>query len=162
WKSGAEALAGAVSDPKSPSYGKYLTPQEFRRQFAPSQSDVNAVHSWLKSQGFGIDYAPQNNHYVAAEGTVAQAATAFGTSFGTYKVRGKTVQSPSGDLSIPSALATSVTGVLGLDDSSEFVQTYHVVDKDAPPSAGFRNAPPLSNYWAELVSPYSYPTGFTA
>ena len=42
------------------------------------------------------------------------------------------------------------------------MQTNHVVDKDAPPSAGFRNAPPLSSFWAELVSPYAYPIGFTA
>src|SRR6266511_3480583 len=33
--SGAEALASAVSDPRSSSYGQYLTPAEFRRRFAP-------------------------------------------------------------------------------------------------------------------------------
>src|SRR3954454_2808526 len=36
--SGAEALARAVSDPRSASYGKYLTPAQYRQQFAPSQS----------------------------------------------------------------------------------------------------------------------------
>ena len=40
--SAAEALARAVSDPKSPSYGEYLTPQEFRRHFAPAQSQALA------------------------------------------------------------------------------------------------------------------------
>jgi subtilase family serine protease len=52
--------------------------------------------------------------------------------------------------------------VVGLDDSAVFVGTNNVVDKNAPPSEGFRNAPPLSTYWAEFVSPYAYPTGFTA
>src|SRR5260370_21803938 len=33
---GARALAAAVSDPSSSSYGQYLTPQQFRQQFAPS------------------------------------------------------------------------------------------------------------------------------
>jgi subtilase family serine protease len=51
--------------------------------------------------------------------------------------------------------------VIGLDDSAVFVQTNHVVDGNAPPSGGFRNAPPLSTYWAEFVSPYAYPAGFT-
>jgi subtilase family serine protease len=41
--SGVEALAKAVSDPRSSSYGKYLTPQQFRQQFAPSQAQVGAV-----------------------------------------------------------------------------------------------------------------------
>jgi subtilase family serine protease len=155
----AEALARAVSDPHSPSYGNYLTPAQFRRQFAPPQAQVGAVQSWLRSQGFSIDYTPTNNHYVAAEGTVAQAQAAFGTSFGIYNVNGKTVRSPMNDVSIPGSLATIVTGVIGLDDSAVFVQTDHI--RDAPPSGGFRNAPPLSAYWAELLSQYAYPAGFT-
>jgi subtilase family serine protease len=36
--SGAEALARAVSDPKSKSYRHYLTPAQFRQQFAPTAS----------------------------------------------------------------------------------------------------------------------------
>ncbi len=156
----AEAFARSVSDPTSSQYGQYLTPQQFRRQFAPSQSQVGAVQSWLKSQGFTVDYTPANNHYVAAEGTVAQAQTAFNVQFGVYKVNGKSVRSPSGNLSIPSSLAATVTGVIGLDDSAVFVETDHI--KDAPPSGGFRNAPPLSDYWAEYVSSYAYPSGFTA
>src|SRR5512141_2107029 len=62
WKdqAGAEALARSVSDPTSSSYGKYLTPAQFRRQFAPTQSNVGAVQSWLKSQGFSIVYTPTN------------------------------------------------------------------------------------------------------
>jgi subtilase family serine protease len=158
---GAEALAKAVSDPSSSSYGDYLTPSEFRRRFAPTQAQVGGVQSWLRSQGFKVDYTPANNHYVAAEGTIAQAEAAFGTQFAMYSVRGKTVRSPSADIAIPNALAGSVTGVVGLDDSAVFVETDHVVDKNAPPSPGFRNAPPLSAYWAQFVSPYAYPPGFT-
>jgi subtilase family serine protease len=160
-EAGAAALAKAVSDPSSSSYGRYLTPTEFHKRFAPTQAQVGAVQSWLRSQSFKVDYTPANNHYVAAEGTVAQAEAAFGTQFGMYSVRGQTVRSPSADIAIPNALADSVTGVVGLDDSAVFVETDHVVDKNAPPSAGFRNAPPLSAYWAQLVSPYAYPPGFT-
>jgi subtilase family serine protease len=154
----AGAFARAVSDPNSPQYGHYLTSAQFRNQFAPSQSQVGAVQSWLKSQGFTVDYTPNNNHYVAAEGTVAQAQTAFGAQFGMYTVKGQTVRSPSSDVSVPASLF--VTGVIGLDDSAIFVRTDHI--KDAPPSGGFRNALPLSAYWAELVSPYAYPSGFNA
>jgi subtilase family serine protease len=51
------------------------------------------VQTWLKSQGFSVEYTPQNNHYVSAEGTVAQAEAAFGTTFGEYSVGGLTVRS---------------------------------------------------------------------
>ncbi|HEX9013317.1 MAG TPA: protease pro-enzyme activation domain-containing protein, partial [Anaerolineaceae bacterium] len=78
WKNSAavEALAKAVSDPHSAQYGQYLSAAQLRQQFAPSQGDVVAVQSWLRSQGFSVLYTPTNNHYVAAEGTVAQAQSA--------------------------------------------------------------------------------------
>jgi len=160
-EAGAEALARAVSDPKSPSYGKYVSPASFRQQFAPTQAQVDAVQSWLRSQGFTVDYTPQNNHYLEAEGTVARAQSAFSTTFGMYKVQGKTVRSPSTDVSIPDTLTSTVTGIVGLDDSSVFTHPDHAVDGNALPPAGFRNSPPLSDFWAQLVSPYAYPGGFT-
>jgi subtilase family serine protease len=160
WKNGAEAFARSVSDPRSASYGHYLSPAQFHQQFAPSQAQVGAVQSWLRQQGFTIDYTPANNHYVAAEGTVAQAQAAFGTTLRLYRTAGRTVRSPDSDVSVPSSLAGVVTGVLGLDEGATFVQPDGVVDKKAPPSDGFRNAPPLSAFWAELLSPYAFPTGF--
>ena len=159
--SAAEALARAVSDPNSSQYRQYLTAQKFRKQFAPSPSQVSAVQNWLKSQGFTIIHTPSNNHFVSAEGTVAQASAAFATQFGMYRVNGNTVRSPSSDVSIPTSLATIVNAVIGLDESDVFLEYHHVIDKKAPPTAGFRNSPPLSDYWAQLVSPYAYPTGFT-
>lgn len=156
WKNAgaAEALAQAVSDPHSASYGKYLSAAQFRQQFAPSQADVLSVQNWLKSQGFSVVYTPLNNHYVAAEGSVAQAEAAFGVSFGMYKVNGLTVRSPSADVSIPSALAGLITGVAGLDDSAQFVHTNHVTS-DAPPPPAFVSSEPCSAYWAEKMA-----TGF--
>ena len=153
--SAVEALAQAVSDPKSPSYGQYLTPQQFRQQFAPSQSQVGAVQSWLKSQGFSVEYTPLNNHYVSAEGTVAQAQAAFGTSFGIYSVGGLSLRSPSADVTVPNSLANIVTGVLGLDDSVQFVHTDSTVG-DAPPPPAFVSAHPCSSYWGQMQA-----VGFT-
>jgi len=157
----AVALAQAVSDPKSSSYRQFLTPQQFRQQFAPSQSQVGAVQAWLQSQGFSLVYTPSNNHYVSAKGSVGQAQQAFGAQMSIYKVNGKSLRSPAADVSIPSTLAGIVTGVVGLDQSAALVHTNHVVDTNAPPPGGFRNAPPQSDYWAQLLSPYSFPKGYT-
>jgi subtilase family serine protease len=149
WRGDAASTALAVSTPGSASYGDYLTPAQFRQQFSPSQADVNQVKNWLSGQGFTVDYTPSNNLYVEAEGTVGQAATAFGTSFGEYSVDGLTLRSPSADISVPSSLAGTVDAVVGLDQSAALVHTDHVV-ADATPSAGFRNARPCSAYWGEL------------
>src|SRR5256885_1379297 len=162
--SAVEALARSVSDPRSASYGKYLTAQQFRQQFAPSQAQVSAVQSWLRSQGFSIVYTPQNNHYVSAEGAVAQAAVAFGTSFGMYSVDGLTLRSPSSDISLPASIAGAVSGVIGLDDVAQTVHTNSIkADPNAPPSPAFVNAPPLADYWGQLTtSSYPNPYGSAA
>jgi subtilase family serine protease len=143
-----EALARAVSDPASSSYRAFLTPAQFRQQFAPSQAQVGAVQAWLRSQGFSVEYTPQNNHYVSAEGTVSQASAAFATSFGMYSIQGLTLRSPSSQLSIPDSLAGVVSGVVGLDDSAQFVHTNHTTG-DAPPPAAFVSAQPCSAYWGQ-------------
>jgi subtilase family serine protease len=151
-QSQAEGLAKAVSDPKSASYGQYLTPAEFATRYAPAAADVNAVKSWLRDAGFSVTYTPSNNHYVAAEGTVAQAEAAFGTQLKLYRVGDKTLRAPSSALSVPSSVGAQVAGVLGVDQSSALVQSYAQGEKAAPPSAGFRNGRPCSSFWGEKTT----------
>jgi len=158
----AQSLAGAVSDPRSASYRQFLSPAEFRQRFAPTGSDVAAVQQWLRASGLKVDYVPANNHFVAAQGTVAQIEAAFGTSLNLYRVDGKQLRAPASDLNVPASIAGLVSGAVGIDQSYEFVHSNVRVDRNAPPPGGFRNAPPLSDYWAQLTSPYAYPAGFTA
>jgi subtilase family serine protease len=152
WRGNAAATAAAVSTPGSASYRHYLTPQQFRQQFSPSQSDVNTVKNWLTSQGFTVDYTPSNNLYVEAEGTVAQASAAFGVTFDNYSVDGLTLRAPSSDISVPSSLAGTVDAVIGLDESAELVHFDHVTKDSIQPVAGFRNAPPCSAYWGATLA----------
>src|SRR4051794_41217058 len=60
WRGDAASTAAAVASPGRASYGKYLTPGQFRQQFAPTQSDVNSAKMWLTGQGFTVDYSPAN------------------------------------------------------------------------------------------------------
>jgi subtilase family serine protease len=141
----ATALANAVSTPGSASYRQFLTPQQFRAQFAPSQADVSAVQKWLRDAGFTVGYTPQNGHYVAAEGTVAQAQSAFGTTIGLYSSNGLTLHAPESVLSVPASLS-AVTAVVGLDDSAA------LVTHSAPPSPAFVIGQPCSAYWSQKTT----------
>src|SRR6266508_3520070 len=147
-QSAAEALATALSTPGSGHYGQFLSPAGFRNKSAPSKSDVSAVQQWLRKSGFDISTTPGNNRYVQAEGTVEAASAAFGAKFGTYKVEGRTLRAPESELSVPSSLPSSVTAVVGLDQSSALIQPY-APKPDASPSPAFVNAPPCSKYWNE-------------
>lgn len=140
----AAKLATAVSTPGSASYGKFLTPAQFRSQFAPDTATVDATKSWLTSQGFTVGTVPANHKYVEATGTVKQASAAFGTSFSEYSYQGHTLRSPSTALTIPSTLP-DVQGVIGLDESQALL-VHHTT---TPGPAIFRNAQPCSDFWGQ-------------
>ena len=139
---GAAAYARAVTTKGTSSYGKFLTPAQFRSRFSPTGAAVSQVESWLRAQGFSIGAVPANHKYVEAIGTVAKAAKAFDTSFGTFSYRGQTMRSNTSPLKVPAALS-QVQAVVGLDESANLVH----LDASAP--AGFRNAPPCSQYWGQ-------------
>lgn len=65
-----------------------------------------------------------------------------------YQVQGLIMRSPNSNVSIPSSLATVVSGVLGLDDSAQFVHTSNT-GSNAPPPAAFVSAQPCSTYWGQ-------------
>jgi subtilase family serine protease len=140
----AAAYARSVSTPGSADYKHFLTPAQFRDRFAPAQADVKAVSSWLRGEGFSLGAVPTNRKYVEATGTLAQASTAFGTSFAQYRTEGRTVRANTSPLQVPSSL-TAVEGVVGLDES----QTLAHEDTVTPGPALFRNAQPMSAYWGE-------------
>jgi subtilase family serine protease len=142
----AEKYAAAVSTKGNALYGKFLTPQQYRSKFSPTDTSVTTVKSWLRDQGFTIGAVPTNNKYVEAIGTVAQAAKAFDTSFATYKFDGATMRSNTTALTIPSSLS-QVQAVVGLDESAALVHTD--AQKQSLPPAGFRNAQPCSAYWGQ-------------
>ena len=54
-QSALDDLVTAVATPGSKLYGKYLTPAQFRAQFAPNQADVARVQSTLGKLGFHVD-----------------------------------------------------------------------------------------------------------
>jgi subtilase family serine protease len=155
----AEKYATAVSTKGNALYGKFLTPQQYRSKFSPTDTSVTTVKSWLRGQGFTIGAVPTNNKYVEAIGTVAQAAKAFDTTFATYRYDGTTMRSNTSALTVPSSLS-QVEAVVGLDESAALVHTD--ASKNAPPPGVFNNAEPMSTYWGEKsVAGNATPHGVT-
>jgi subtilase family serine protease len=108
---GLAAYAAAVSDPGSRLYHRYLSPAQVQRLFGPLPGQVAAVRSWLA--GAGLSVTGVTSHYVAVSGTVAQAEAAFGATWDSFSVAGRTEQSPppSAQVSVPAAVAPAVLTV---------------------------------------------------
>lgn len=153
-QAGAEQTARAVSTPGSSRYRKFLTPAQFRAQFAPSQAGVTAVQQFLRRAGFSIVNTPTNNHYVAAEGTVAQAQSAFAVKLGEFAIAGRILRAPESAVSVPSSLAGIVQGVTGLDQGAALLAPTRSAGNDpkqnhGAPGTGFRAGRPCSLWYGE-------------
>ncbi len=145
-----DAAIAAATNPASAGYGKYLTPDQFRARYAPTDADVAAVRAYLEQSGFAVSAdRPDNNRWVKASGTTAQVEQAFKTQLRTYQHRGRTLQAPNGDLSIARSISSRIAGIAGLDGSDRFMKPDTA---DAPPSPAFVNAPPCSASWGEKTA----------
>jgi subtilase family serine protease len=145
-----DSTIAAVTNPASASYGQYLTPDQFRARYAPTDADVAAVRAYLKQAGFAVSSeTPANNRWVKASGTTAQVEKAFSTQLRTYQHRGRTLQAPDGDLSVARSISNRIAGIAGLDGSDRLMKPDIA---DAPPSPAFVNAPPCSTSWGEKTA----------
>src|ERR1700722_12100390 len=111
-----DQLLAAQSDPASPDYHKWLTPEQYADRFSLSQADLARATAWLTSAGFSIDYAARARDWIAFSGTAAQVQAAFHTSVHRYSVRGETHFAVATEPLIPADLKPLVATLFGLND----------------------------------------------
>jgi Pro-kumamolisin, activation domain/Bacterial Ig-like domain (group 3) len=103
-------------DKTSPNYHKWLTPEQFGKQYGPADSDIQAATDWLTSRGFsGIKVSPGRTR-IEFSGNVGQVRNAFQTEIHHFFVNGKMHVANVSDPQIPTALAPVVAGVVSLHD----------------------------------------------
>lgn len=103
-------------NPESPNYHKWLTPQEFGRQFGASEADVQKVTAWLKSEGFTIDDVANGRNLIEFSGNAGKLQAAFHTAIHKYAIGGKQYWANENDPAIPEALAPVVAGIASLNN----------------------------------------------
>jgi subtilase family serine protease len=111
-----DALVAAQQNPASPLYHQWLTPAQFGAQFGAAASDIAAVESWLQQQGFTIDSVSNSRDRIYFSGTVAMAESAFGAQLHYFTSGSQTHFAPVSDLTLPSALSSSVLTISHLSD----------------------------------------------
>ncbi|MEO6886347.1 MAG: protease pro-enzyme activation domain-containing protein, partial [Jatrophihabitantaceae bacterium] len=150
----ASAQIQALSDPHSASYGDWLSNAQFNAQYAPAKSDVSAVQSWLRTQGFSVSSTLPSGMYVQASGTAAQIEKTFATSLNNYELQGKTVRANATALSLPSntpAVVTSaVNGVLGVDQGTSLKTPADTLP--GPPTGARYGVQPCSAYYGQKTA----------
>jgi subtilase family serine protease len=150
----AQSELAALSNPKSASYGKWLTNAQFDARYAPAKQSVGAVRTWLKSQGFAVTKTLPSGMLVEANGTAAQIEKTFGTQLHTYKIDGKRLRSNSTALSLPAgtsaAVVSAVAGVIGVDQGSTLKQPADTLP--GPPAGARYGVQPCSKYFGQQLA----------
>lgn len=111
-----EKLIADQQDHSSSNFHKWLTPQEFGRQFGASDQDIATISTWLQSHGFVVNSVANGRNVIEFSGTASQVVAAFQTPIHTFVVNGEQHWANVSDPSIPKALASVVEGVVSLHD----------------------------------------------
>jgi subtilase family serine protease len=81
----AEVLAKALSDPKSPSYRKFLSVKDFTDRFGPTQADYDALIRFVTQSGMTVKGTHANRLVLSVDAPVSAINEAFNVTMGVYK-----------------------------------------------------------------------------
>jgi hypothetical protein len=98
----------------SPNYQRWLTPDDFGKQFGVTDSDLQTITQWLSSQGFVDIHVGPGRTAVEFSGNVGQVRNTFHTEIHQYEVNGESYLANATDPQIPAALATVISGIVSL------------------------------------------------
>lgn len=136
-------------DKHSPSYHRWLKPEEFGKQFGPTDTDLQMIVSWLQSHGFQVG-STRGRTMLEFSGTAGQVQEAFHTTIHKYLVNGEQHWANANDPMIPTALVPAVAGVHTLHDFRKAPQVRALPQRfeakyapGRPPKVTFGGNPPF-------------------
>ncbi len=110
-----DAFVAAVSTPGSPTYHRFLGHGQFASDFGPSADTLASARSWLASNGLTVGTTSSDGMLIPVAGSVDQIERAFDVSLvDTRLLGGRLARYATAAPAVPSTLAPTVQGVLGL------------------------------------------------
>jgi len=98
----------------STNYQRWLTPDDFGKQFGVTDSDLQTITQWLSSQGFVDIKVGPGRTALEFSGNVGQVRNTFHTEIHQYEVTGKSYFANATDPQIPAALGAVISGIVSL------------------------------------------------
>lgn len=144
-----------------PSERKYLSREEFAKNYGASPTDVKAIEEFARAKGLKVVEASIPRRTVVLKGTVAQMNQAFQVDLGTYETQEEKYRGREGAISVPANIAPIVEGIFGLDNRKMAqpmnVRSAQKVTQGGPGQATVPLTPPQVAKLYEFPAP---PEGF--
>jgi pseudomonalisin len=110
-----DELMRGISDPHSPQYQQWLTPEEMHARFGETEEQFNEVLQWLQEQGFTItdkSYGTSDD-YIRFKGTIGQIEKAFDIQLVTPEFEHYAAKS---DPAVPAKFDGVISRIVGLEE----------------------------------------------
>ncbi len=111
-----EQFIQELHDPASPHFHHWLSAAEFGRRFGPSAEQVAQVSAWLGSMGILVHLVYPSQMLIDFSGSAGQVAQTFHTEIHSLRVNGRRHFANISDPQIPAALASTMAGVVSMND----------------------------------------------
>lgn len=104
-ESDLDSKLASMYQPGSADYHHYMTPEEFRARYAPTDDQLNQVRSYLVAHGLTPLSVNDNKMLITAQGSTSAINSAFNTELHNYvSSHGASYYAPAYELQIPSSL----------------------------------------------------------
>jgi kumamolisin len=163
-QAGLDEFLSELYDPNSPTYRHYLTPSEFTARFGPSQTDYNAVVSYLKANGFQVIGGSRDGMNVEIKGPVSAVESAFHVTMRTYRHPTEDRSFYSPDREPTTNLTFQLWHISGMDNysiphplyvkKSDYAKAHGLSEKDVVPYATTGSGPSASFLGSDMRAAY--------
>ena len=110
-----DGILSGMYEAGNKNYHQFISPEEFRARYAPTEDQVSRVQSFLQSQGIDAKSVSENNMLIRAEGSVRALNAAFHTEIHDYNgAKGVSNFAPAYELQLAEDLP--IQGVHGLQN----------------------------------------------
>jgi len=120
-----------LHDHSSPLFHHWITATELGQRYGVPPTEVAKVTDWLQSERFKVNLVYPNQMVIDFTGTAGQIRQAFHTEIHHLLVRGEPHIANMSDPQIPAALASTVAGVVSLNDFRPYLPPRRHVDYTA-------------------------------
>jgi Pro-kumamolisin, activation domain/Divergent InlB B-repeat domain len=122
-----ERLLQQISDPASPNYRHYLTPEQFTEQFGPSQDDYERVLNFARTNGLTVTATYSNRTVLNVSGAVSDIEKAFHVTMQVYQhpTESRTFYSPNVEPTVNASVP--ILSVQGMNNYILPHPMYHII-----------------------------------
>jgi subtilase family serine protease len=138
-KSELDALVRQMYQKGSPTYRQWLTVAQYNARFAPTADDAAVVRKFLEANHLNVRWTEKNNHFVMAQGQIADIQSAFHVQINRISINGEIYRANLTEPLIEGPAASLITAIQGLNDLRYSSHVARPIDPET--GAAFRPIP---------------------